>query len=177
MLIEARSRALHSILVGLTLDARVEYHVFFEGKEVQLLDEILFAPATVTAKMIIDELEYCILSDTGRSGDFNQVQHTFKTETMPGLLLKKEALPKGAEFLKGFLRHTTGLSYINRRNPKIQICFEELQLDTAFPVAHTCEQELCFPLTAYEADMDRLDYYLDIAMKNSAVAGYEITMN
>lgn len=176
-LIEGRSRALHSILEGLTLDSKVKFHLFFGGKEVQLLEKIIFAPPMVTAKMIIDELDYCILDTNGeRSKDFSQVQETFANETMPGLLLKKEALPGGPEFLRNFLRHTTGLSYINRKKSKIIICFENLQMDTALPVAHVCEQELCFPLAAYGADMDSLENYLDIAMMNSAVPGYEITM-
>jgi hypothetical protein len=174
-LIESRSRALHSILEGLTLDSTVDFQLFFGGKEAQLLEEIVFAPSTVTAEMIIDELDFCIISEFGRSKDLNHAQLAFVNETMPGLLHKKEA--ERPDFLKEFLRHTTGLSYINRRTPKITICFENLQLDTALPVAHTCEQELCFPLAAYGAEMDSLENYLDIAMKNAAVPGYEITMS
>ena len=171
-LIDGRSRALNSIHEGLTLDDEVELRHVFAAGDLQLIDKILFSSPQVTADMIIQNL--------GSNKIVDGNQQKFMDETLPDLLRKKER-ESGSEYLRAFLKHVTGLSYINRGNPKIVICFESLAkgpaAEMALPEAHTCEQELSFPLGAYDANVESLEYYLDRAIQESAVEGYGITMS
>jgi hypothetical protein len=179
-LIDGRSRALNSIHEGLTLDDEVELRHVFAAGDLQLIDKILFSSPQVTAELIIQNLGSNKIVDGEKADRLDGNQQKFMDETLPDLLRKKEQ-ESGSEYLRAFLKHVTGLSYINRGNPKIVICFESLAkgpaAEMALPEAHTCEQELSFPLGAYDANVESLEYYLDKAIQESAVEGYGITMS
>jgi hypothetical protein len=177
-LIDGRSHALNSIHEGLTLDDEVELRHVFAAGDLQLIDKILFSSPRVTAEMIIQNLGWNKIVDGKKADRLDGNQQKFFYETLPGLLREKEKEPR-SEYLRAFLKHVTGLSYMNRGNPKIVICFESLAngSEMALPEAHTCEQELSFPLGAYDANVESLEYYLDRAIQESAVEGYGITMS
>ena len=177
-LIDERSQALNSIHEGLTLDDEVELRHVFAAGDLQLIDKILFSSPRVTAEMIIQNLGWNKIVDGKKADRLDGNQQKFFYETLPGLLREKEKEPR-SEYLRAFLKHVTGLSYMNRGNPKIVICFESLAngSEMALPEAHTCEQELSFPLGAYDANVESLEYYLDRAIQESAVEGYGITMS
>ena len=163
-LIDGRSHALNSIHEGLTLDDEVELRHVFAAGDLQLIDKILSSSPQVTAELIIQNL--------GSNKIVDGNQQKIMDETLPDLLRKKEQ-KSGPEYLRAFLKHVTGLSYMNRGNPKIVICFESLAdgYKMALPEAHTCEQELVFSLGAYDANVESLEYYLDRAIQESAVEG------
>ncbi len=184
-LIDGRKAALNSIIEGLTLyshnrrniGCQIDLRWVFGAGDLQLVDSILFTAPSVTADEIIQHLCFVTLhQNMRRDDDLDGTQLQFRDETMPALLRKKEAT-EGEAFLRAFLRHITGLSYINKGNPTIYIVFESLASgdETALPEAHTCEQELGIPWGAYEAKLDLLEHYVDLAIAYCSVDGYGIT--
>jgi hypothetical protein len=89
---------------------------------------------------------------------------------MPALLRKKKP-PKGRRSCERFSGTSRVLSYINKGNPAINIVFESLAdgEESALPEAHTCEQELGIPSGAYEAKLELLEHYLDLAIAYCSV--------
>jgi hypothetical protein len=184
-LIDGRKIALGSIIEGLTLyshnrrrtGCQIDLRWVFGAGDLLLVDSILFTSPSVSATEIIQRLRFVTLyKQTRRDDDLNETQQRFRDDTMPALLRKKEAT-EGEAFLRAFLRHITGLSYINKGNPAINIVFERLAggEESALPEAHTCEQELGIPWGAYEAKLELLEHYLDLAIAYCSVDGYGIT--
>jgi hypothetical protein len=113
----------------------------------------------------IEHYKYRLNDESDRETELDLTQKTFINDVLPNVLRKKHA--EEADFLAKFLKHVTGLPYLNRSNPTIFICFDENIKELGRPRAHTCECELAVPSTAYDANEERFEQYLDEAIANS----------
>ena len=195
-LLEDRSIALSSIFDGLVLatgramtaaervdeespvEAAINLSLFFFDRNVQAVNEILFAADGLSADLIIKNLVGKALpKDTIFFHPvLNNIQERFMKETLPNLLRRKEKEEQDTGetkslYARRFLKHITGLGFFNRNMPDISIVFVVSMQENSRPHAHTCERSLDIPFGAYENNEDTLDKYLNDAYLQSAEQG------
>ncbi len=197
-LLEGRSIALSSIFDGLVLatgpvktadqrigeesplQAAIELRTFFFDRSIQAVNEILFASDEVSADVVIKNLKGKQYDNFVFFPTLNDHQMRFMKETLPNLLRRKEKEERAAgetksRYARRFLRHVTGLGFINRNSPNVSIVFSKGIDENSRPHAHTCERELDIPFGAYDCDETILENYLEEAFLQSGVQ--EITAN
>ena len=164
-LITPREKSLTHILEGLSMNDRIKLQTFFCTAKAELVDKLLFSSKAVTAQNIIDNLKFSQTIGDDYLNYLTPVQKVFQMETLPEFLRAKEK--ENPDFLKYFLKLVTGLPFINYGNPKIGVCFTNLNNDNkmSLPVSHTCEQEIAFPKEAYDANIDTLREKLTLAVE------------
>ncbi len=191
-LLEGRSIAFSSLFDGLVLatgpvktadqrigeesplESAIDLRNFFFDRSIQAVNEILFAPDKLSADDVIKNLKGTKLEKGVFFPLLNDNQTRFMKETLPNLLRRKEKEEKAAGeakslYAKRFLKHVTGLGFINRNMPDVAIVFCQGIDEASRPHAHTCEQALDIPFGAYACDETILDTYLEEAFIQSAV--------
>lgn len=179
-LIDGRQQSLSLLREGLTLDGNFKVpFIVFACRSTQVVDKILFARPDDSVKTLLENLKYTVLKDGAngfeRTMNFDATQERFMKVTLPHVLQAKENHDE--EYASRFIRYCTNLSYINQFDPTITVVFEKIASghENALPETHTCEKEICFPLTAYDANVDTLSLMLDTAMEWSP-EGHDISM-
>lgn len=177
-LIRGRKTSLSCMRKGLTLEKDEFFAPFrlFSCQSTQALDRIMFAAhCDLSVKTLLENVE-CVVqcNSSERKKTLNPKQQKFKETTLPTVLHVREKQQK--RYASRLLQHWTAIPYLKRSNPTITIVFERLAGgdENARPVAHTCEKELCFPLTAYDANAEVLGNMLDEAMGNCCMGGFNM---
>lgn len=157
---------------------RIDLRTFFFRRSIQIVNDILFASPEISADLVIKNLkaktlinnESCdlVLND---SPDM-ELPKRFMEETLPNLLRRKEREEQDAGerkslYARRFLKFVTGLAFINRRSPYVYVCFRREMDQCARPEAHTCENALDIPMSAYDCFEETLDEYLDEAFQQT----------
>lgn len=156
------------------LEAAIDLRIFFIDRSIQAVNEILFAPDKLNADDIIKKLKGKTIEKNIFSHVLNAEQARFMKETLPNLLRRKEKEEQAtgedkALYSRRFLKHVTGLGFINRNMPDISIVFAKGIDQNSRPHAHTCEQALDIPFEAYACDETILETYLAEAFLQSGV--------
>ena len=166
--IETRIQSLESIRKGLTLNDEFDLSNIFFCRETQEADAVLLSSPDISVEMILKNLKhykYRLNNESDWDTPLDLTQEAFINNVLPHVLRKKHA--EEDDFLAKFLKHVTGLPYLNRSNPTIKICFDENIQENGYPRAHTCESELAVPPTAYDANKETFEEKLVGAMANS----------
>jgi hypothetical protein len=166
ILVDDRKIALGAMKRGLTLNGSLDLSLLFGSMPSEAIEEIFFARQNVKAEDIISSLAY--FSKSSCTEHQENILRIFETENgekcvegyLPSLLHERGS---DAEFLAKFVQFASGSSFIPNSDFKILVEFtsfhdaevgqEEDEGDKmspdALPIAHTCENTLTFPATAY----------------------------
>lgn len=166
-IIQSRIGALESILEGLTLGGRIDLRDFFFDRRLQIMQETVLASKLLSSEMVIAHLKGRVFAnDTVNSSEaLNPVQKQFVEQTLPLIIRKKEK--QDERYLKDFLKHVTGLPFINQERPDITVAFDKTH-KLSWPRVWTCQQMISVPLHAYDNDEGKVKDLLDQAMAHSA---------